>query len=293
MWTRIICGTIAVLFLASVVLLSVYAILQLGSDGDQVADDEPTYLADFEPLSEPLSELGVEDLVKGVDNPELGLLAVAPGDTLTVNYQGATAGDGLIFEDESEYTFGLAGEIDIFQENLLGMTNGGKRRLLIPATLVDQSPLKGGGPVDKDLVYDIELISVADRPRPVAVCSQTTASLVIEDLPTQAVSQLCYEDLVLGDGQATVAGDTIRADYTGVLAADPSQVFDSQTATFSLEGVIEGWQRGLVGLAVGGQRRLFIPAAQAYGENPPAGSDIPPNADLIFDVELLEIVGQE
>jgi len=62
-----------------------------------------------------------------------------------------------------------------------------------------------------------------------------------------------------------------------------------QPIEFSLAGVIQGWTFGIPGMKVGGIRRLFIPARFAYAANPPAGSGIPPNADLVFEVKLLRV----
>jgi FKBP-type peptidyl-prolyl cis-trans isomerase len=79
--------------------------------------------------------------------------------------------------------------------------------------------------------------------------------------------------------------------YVGRLAAD-GKVFDQtpegKTSTFSMSNVIAGFSTGLAGMRVGGQRRILIPAAQAYGAQgrPPL---IPPNADLVFDVELVSL----
>jgi FKBP-type peptidyl-prolyl cis-trans isomerase len=56
-----------------------------------------------------------------------------------------------------------------------------------------------------------------------------------------------------------------------------------------LNQVIPGWTEGIPGMKVGGKRRLLIPAAQAYGANPPSGSNIPANADLVFDITLYKI----
>ena len=80
--------------------------------------------------------------------------------------------------------------------------------------------------------------------------------------------------------------------YTGWLhdsskAAAKGSQFDSGTITFALGAgrVIRGWDQGLVGMRVGGQRRLVIPPELAYGGNSP-GAGIPPNATLVFDVTL-------
>ena len=103
---------------------------------------------------------------------------------------------------------------------------------------------------------------------------------------------LQIENLVIGEGAEAQAGKIVAVDYTGWLE-DGTQ-FDSSIGrepyTFTLgEGrVIEGWDQGIVGMKVGGKRKLIIPPDMAYGE---AGSDsvVPPNATLIFEVELVAV----
>lgn len=86
---------------------------------------------------------------------------------------------------------------------------------------------------------------------------------------------------------------TVTVDYTGAVASTgiifQSSLDTGQPVTFGLSQVIEGWQIGMVGMKVGGERRLLIPAALAYGANPPQGSNIPTNADLVFDITLHSI----
>jgi FKBP-type peptidyl-prolyl cis-trans isomerase len=111
--------------------------------------------------------------------------------------------------------------------------------------------------------------------------------------PTSSIPALKSEDTVVGTGDTVKAGDTVTVDYTGAVAAT-GKIFQSsldsgQTATFGLAQVIKGWTDGIPGMKVGGTRRLLIPAAQAYGANPPSGSGIPANADLVFDVTLHKI----
>ncbi len=110
--------------------------------------------------------------------------------------------------------------------------------------------------------------------------------------PIAEVTELQVIDLQAGDGQEVKAGDKLTVDYTGAVAAT-GKVFESsldsgQQATFPLDGVIVGWQEGLLGMKVGGKRRLVIPAEKAYGAQSPS-SDIPANAALVFDVTLHKI----
>lgn len=110
--------------------------------------------------------------------------------------------------------------------------------------------------------------------------------------PIASVPELQIIDLHEGTGDTVPAGATITAHYTGALCADGT-IFQSShdfgnAVTFPLSGVIEGWTKGVPGMKVGGVRRLVIPAAQAYGAQSPA-SNIPPNSDLVFDIELIAI----
>lgn len=111
--------------------------------------------------------------------------------------------------------------------------------------------------------------------------------------PVASVETLQITDLTPGTGEEVKADDTVTVDYTGAVAAT-GEVFQSsldtgQPVTFGLDGVIQGWSEGLVGMKVGGTRRLLIPAEKAYGANPPQGSGIPANAPLVFDVTLHSI----
>jgi len=108
--------------------------------------------------------------------------------------------------------------------------------------------------------------------------------------PVAHISQLQAIDTTVGTGATVKAGDTVTVDYTGAVAAT-GIIFQSskdtgQPVTFGLSQVIAGWSQGIPGMKVGGTRRLLIPAALAYGANPPSGSGIPANADLVFDVTL-------
>ncbi len=112
-------------------------------------------------------------------------------------------------------------------------------------------------------------------------------------------SGLQYLDLAVGKGISAQAGNSVSVHYTGWLQnADGSQgkKFDSsrdrgEPFTFQLgqHMVIKGWDEGVQGMKVGGERRLFIPAALAYGPRGTGNGLIPPNATLIFEVELIKV----
>ncbi|MGZ6005308.1 MAG: FKBP-type peptidyl-prolyl cis-trans isomerase [Candidatus Saccharimonadales bacterium] len=111
--------------------------------------------------------------------------------------------------------------------------------------------------------------------------------------PVSKIDSLKEIDTVTGSGVTVKASDTVTVHYTGAVAATgvifQSSLDTGQPVAFPLNQVIKGWTDGIPGMKVGGTRRLLIPAAEAYGSNPPAGSGIPANADLVFDVQLIKI----
>ncbi len=111
------------------------------------------------------------------------------------------------------------------------------------------------------------------------------------------MDELKIEDLVVGEGKAAVRGALITSHYRGFLA-DATE-FDSSyrrgeafQCVLSNGRVIQGWVLGLQGMKVGGKRRLWVPAHLAYGERQ-IGTMIPPNSDLCFDIELLEVLTRD
>jgi FKBP-type peptidyl-prolyl cis-trans isomerase len=108
-------------------------------------------------------------------------------------------------------------------------------------------------------------------------------------------SGLQYEVLTEGDGPMPKASDSVTVHYRGTLI--DGTVFDSsydrgEPASFGVGGVIQGWQEALQLMKVGSKWKLFVPSELAYGQNPP-GQAIPPNATLLFEVELLSVEGSE
>jgi len=108
------------------------------------------------------------------------------------------------------------------------------------------------------------------------------------------VSELIIEDVTEGSGEQATSGQQVSVHYTGWLK-DNGQKFDSskdrgQPFSFPLGAghVIKGWDQGVQGMKVGGTRKLTIPAELGYGARG-AGGVIPPNATLVFEVELLGI----
>jgi FKBP-type peptidyl-prolyl cis-trans isomerase len=110
--------------------------------------------------------------------------------------------------------------------------------------------------------------------------------------PSSTAGSLVVNDEVIGTGPAAKSGDSVTVNYTGWLTDGTK--FDSsldrnQPFTFDLgqQQVIAGWDQGVAGMKVGGKRKLTIPPDLGYGAQ--RNGPIPPNATLVFEVELLKI----
>ncbi|MBP7859876.1 FKBP-type peptidyl-prolyl cis-trans isomerase [Patescibacteria group bacterium] len=123
----------------------------------------------------------------------------------------------------------------------------------------------------------------------------TPTTAQIDEKVTGGITKLMIEDTKVGTGDEVKQGDKIKVHYTGTLfdgtkfdsSKDRNQPFDVQ---IGVGQVIKGWDEGIIGMKVGGRRKLTIPYYMAYGEQGAGNGAIPPYATLIFDVELLEIV---
>lgn len=144
----------------------------------------------------------------------------------------------------------------------------------------------GGAPAEQAASTTPAMATTSDQN---AQAPQGDQGAVNQQLP----DKLTITDETVGTGAEAKAGDLVTVNYVGTLAN--GQVFDAsanhgQPFSFQLGAgqVIPGWDQGLVGMKVGGKRRLVIPPDLAYGAQG-AGGVIPPNATLIFEVELVKV----
>ena len=133
-----------------------------------------------------------------------------------------------------------------------------------------------------------------------AIMSIGAASCTSPTSPT-VKAPFTTTDLRVGTGATAATGQTLMVNYSGWLYDDTKEdkkgtQFDAsapgQPFVFKLgfAQVIQGWDEGIVGMKVGGLRRLIVPSELAYGRTG-AGSTIPPNATLVFEIELLSVAG--
>jgi len=218
------------------------------------------------------SGLKIENVLEGE-----GDLAVE-GKEVAVHYTGWLE-DGSKFDSSVDYNqpfhfvLGRGKVIPGWDEGVAGMKVGGKRKLIIPPDLAYGAQGAGGGmiPPNATLSFDVELLEVfAEDP------------------------EVEIEELLEGEGDVVKHGNKVSMHYTGWLT-DGTQ-FDSSLArdmpfdfTLGRGMVIKGWDKGILGMKVGGKRKLTIPPRLGYGAQSAAGGAIPPDSTLVFEVELLKI----
>jgi FKBP-type peptidyl-prolyl cis-trans isomerase len=136
---------------------------------------------------------------------------------------------------------------------------------------------------------------IEERAGSSAPSAQAPAQGATARTPDPANLGLKITDEKVGTGPEAMAGSMVSVQYTGWLASN-HQKFDSsydRNRPFEFRlgagNVIKGWDLGVAGMKVGGKRNLVIPAALGYGAAGAGGGLIPANADLVFDVELLEV----
>jgi len=253
------------------------------ADGDiELAAEVELPPAEKPPVGEeylvPVDELITTDLIVGTGDE-----AVA-GATVDMQYVGVRASDGGQFDASWDrggqafsFMLGSGQVIAGWDEGIEGMKVGGRRVLQIPSAKAYGETERGADiPANSDLVFIVDLIAVGAAPEPAPPVDATYLG---------TFGDLEIVDLVVGEGCTAQIGDIVRVHYVGVNGDDGEQ-FDSswsRSEPFSIvvgrSQVIDGWNAGIEGMKVGGQRILQIPAAQAYGEG-----------DLVFRVHLEERV---
>lgn len=213
-----------------------------------------------------------------------------PGEIVSVHYTGKLA-DGTKFDssyDRGEpikFAIGKGQVIPGWDEGIAMMNKGGKATLIIPPDLAYGA--RGAGnviPPNATLTFDVELVDITPG-------SPDAPTVVDEKQFTTTADGIKMADLVIGDGPVVTSGQLLEVNYTGWLTDGvkfDSSIDRGQPFTFNLGmgQVIAGWDLGLRGMRVGGKRQLIIPGKLAYGDKG-AGGVIPPNATLVFDIDLV------
>jgi peptidylprolyl isomerase len=218
--------------------------------------------------------------------------AAGKGDMLSIVYT-AWYLDGDEFDRyqdrESPYRFRL-GEGQVLpglDEGVSTMRKGGKRVLVLPPELAFGAEGKGMVPPGTWVKFEVELLDIAPAPVPPQPWSDAGYDI------TTTSTGLQYVDYAIGEGARPTRESEVTVHYSGFL--DNGTLFDSSHLSgapvrFSLEGgeLIPGWIEGLMTMREGGLRKLIIPPYLAYGDRG-YGDKIPPNATLIYDIQLLAV----
>ena len=285
------------------IALGLLLALSVAACGPETTTSQPV----AEPMAteEPAAELATEvpDATEGditAETSELEYIEIeagdgpAPqvGDVVAVHYRGALE-DGTEFDNSYDrgqpFTFplGRGQVIPGWDEGIALMQVGGKAKLIIPPELAyGESGAGGVIPPNATLTFEVELVSILPG------APEAPTDLNEEDYVTTDTG-LKFYDLETGEGASPETGQRVTAHYTGWL--EDGTKFDSsldrgQPLTFVLGmgQVIPGWDEGIATMKVGGKRQLVVPPDLAYGEQG-AGGVIPPNATLIFEVELVDV----
>jgi peptidylprolyl isomerase len=174
------------------------------------------------------------------------------------------------------------------EEGVAAMRRGAKRIFILPPELafgVDGRP--GVVPPDAWVKFEVEMVEIEPGQPPPLPWNDAG----MEFNTTQ--SGLQFVDFLVGDGEIPVLGSTVVIHYSGYL--DDATLFDStyrrgQPVEFELSigWLIPGVIEGLLSMRAGGMRKLVVPPFLAYGEKG-FGKEVPPNATLIYDIELLDV----
>ncbi|MBP2680877.1 MAG: peptidylprolyl isomerase FKBP-type [Candidatus Krumholzibacteriota bacterium] len=216
------------------------------------------------------------------------------GDILKLHYTGWYL-DGEMFdttdklEGPATVRFGHGNLLPGLEEGVATMRKGGKRILVLPPELAfGKEGRPGVVPPGKWVKFEVELVEIEPGPPPILPWNDAGMEVVTTNSGLQIV------DFVVGEGDYPKVGDTVVVSYSAFL--DDGTLFDTTyynrapvEFVLDVERLIPGWVEALLTMRVGGQRKIVVPPFLGYGAKG-YGKSVPPNATLMYDIELLEIV---
>ncbi len=201
-------------------------------------------------------------------------------DKVTINYKGTLAVNGNVFDENKGASFGVGGVIPGFAEGLQLVKPGGSIRLCIPAALGYGAQGSASIPANSDLVFEVDLLTVAAAPPEILPADQRTCA-------QKTASGLGYDVLTPGVGASPTDDYVVLIGYAGYLASDGKTFDQNEQTAFPVSQVVPGFSEGLKLMNKGAKYRLCIPSALGYGAR--ESGPIPANSDLVFIVDLLEM----
>ena len=247
------------------------------------------------------TKLVITDLTQGTGD------GAKVGDIVEVNYVGVRSADGTEFDNSYDrgqtfpVTLGQNSVIAGWEQGLLGIKTGGRRQLDIPADLAyGNSPQGNVIKAGDALTFVIDAVSITH-----AADVTTTTGLDVPKAnpadkpkvtvkPSTGAAATSFTDLVVGNGDAAVAGDTAYLQiiaYRGDTAAEIQSTWEQGTAAkVTLDGqTVTGLVTGVTGMKVGGRRQIIVPPTDAFGDQGSTSMGLPAGTDLILVVDLVQL----
>ena len=175
------------------------------------------------------------------------------------------------------------------EEGVATMRKGGKRILILPPELAfGKEGRPGVVPPDKWVKFEVELVEIEPGPPPIVPWNDAGMEVITSRSGLQII------EFTIGEGDFPKLGDTVVVSYSGFF--DDGTLFDTtyhnnapMEFVLDAQQLIPGWVEALLTMRVGGQRKIIVPPFLGYGAKG-YGKSVPPNATLVYDIELLEIV---
>ena len=216
------------------------------------------------------------------------------GDILKIRYTGWYL-DGEQFDTTDKLDgpaavrIGKGNLLPGLEEGVATMRKGGKRILVLPPALAfGEEGRPGVVPPGKWVKFEVELVDIEPGPPPILPWNDAGMEIVTTDTGLQIV------DFEVGQGDYPKIGDSVVVHYAGFL--DDGTLFDTtyysnapMEFVLTADALIPGWTEALLTMREGGKRKIIVPPFLGYGAKG-FGKAVPPNATLVFDIELLEIV---
>ena len=237
------------------------------------------------------TKLVITDLIEGTG------AAAKVGDTVEVNYIGVRSADGKEFDNSYDrgqtfpVTLGQNSVIQGWEQGLIGIKQGGRRQLDIPAALAYGDQPQGNVIKAGDaLSFVIDAVSITpgiDVPK-----ADVANKPKVDITPSVGATKTSFTDLVVGTGQEAVAGDTAYLQiiaYRGDTGAEIQSTWEAGTAAkIALDTTtVTGLVTGVTGMKVGGRREIIVPPTEAFGAEGSDTMGLPAGADLILVVDLV------
>lgn len=281
------------LFIGVCILASALFQLQGCMSDDDEFDEQDRYYQDLETIDKYLSENGIQaqtDSYTGIryviHDQGTGLMPYIL-DSVTLSYEGRLLSNDSIFETVTQSKKSWKSLLTGIQLALTKIQEGGSVTAYIPSYYGYGEAESGDVPANSILIVDVQLHQIHSRQllKDIAIIDDSLSAWGIN--ATKHPSGIRYT-LDQGTGDSPTLADNMTVNYAGRLLGATENFDSGENVTFSLSSLIPGWQVIMPLVKEGGSVTMYLPSSFAYGKNG-SGTAVPPNANLIFDVDLIEV----